>query len=180
VSVNPNELSMDHLAPAEEMKQEVIAQSAPSEAQPAPDLSDPRDKDEWTFQFDWTDARGVRWPGTFTNKILSMGETDGVAALFARFVAGQPWNAIIPDVRITAHAIAHMTFSLANEGRPPWATNLRAVKDPQLILALWGKVGSHEARYFRLEEASEGGASPAPTRVGTSGVVDPEVPTPSE
>lgn len=179
MSVNPNELSMTHLseetqADTEDLKKAILLQTQPEQAAPQPPVRpDPRDEDEWTFQFSWTDPRGKTYTGTFTNKILTMGEQQSMAALITRFTAGAPWDALLPDVQITTRAIAHMTFSLTK--RPPWASDLRKVKDPALILALWGRVASHETRYFRLDEIEEAGEGEVREGVGASGVVDEEV-----
>lgn len=163
----------------ESLKEAVLREVQPAAPSPPPQVrADPRDQDEWTFQFSWTDPRGKVWSGTFTNSILTMGEQQAVAALIARCTANAPWDAIIPDVQFTLRAVAHMSFSLKSDA--PWAKDLRKLKDPALVLALWGKVASHETRYFRLPTAEEDGESAVRKGVGTSGVVDQKVPTPGE
>lgn len=154
-------LEMDHLKvpSTEELKQQVTVQVQPDEAAPKEAEPDARDKEEWTFTFDWTDARDKKWFGTFTNKILSIGEQQAVAAAKARFTGGMPWESIDPEMQVINQAVAHMMFSLAPSDNASWGKDLRALKDPSLIIALWTKVSSHETRFFRLgppEEESQG------------------------
>lgn len=115
---------------------------------------DPRDQEEWTFEFEWTDARKRTWKGSFTNHILTMGEQQQVASFKSRCLGGVPWESIEPQIRLLNTAVAHMEFSLASD-RPSWAKDLRAIRDPSLVYALWDKVTSHEARFFRLLSSEE-------------------------
>lgn len=149
-------LKMDHLVPnTDELMQSVQDTVQPEEAQPpaAPD-TDPRDNEVWTFEFKWTDRRGTPFSGTFTNKILSIGEKQAVSVMKARLAGGMSYDAIDPDMRVVNEAVAHMAFSLETENRPTWAEDLRKVKDIALIIALYDKVSSHETRFFRYDQAT--------------------------
>lgn len=152
-------LEMDHLKvpSTAELKQEITEQVQPEKAAPTKEDADPRDDEEWTFSFDWTDARGKSWTGTFTNKILSIGEQQAVAAARARFTGGMPWESIDPEMQVINQAVAHMMYSLTPEKNADWGKDLRALKDPSLIIALWSKVSSHETRFFRLGPSEEEG-----------------------
>jgi len=130
-------------APIEELK------AAEEEAKPG---QDPRDSEEWSFDLDFKDSRGKRWAGYFTNKILSLGEQQLVANTKARFCGGMPLESIDAGMLALNEAIAHMTFSLQDS--PGWAQDLRQLHDASVIFALWEKVRSHEARYFRLDEGT--------------------------
>lgn len=117
---------------------------------------DPRDKETWSFQFDWTDARGRRYAGKFTNRILSIGLLQRVAAAQAAMQNGQSVEAFSPGMLVVNSAISHMMFSLVE--RPAWAKDLTAIMSVELIMKLWERVRSHEDYYFRAETASDSGA----------------------
>jgi hypothetical protein len=111
--------------------------------------SDPRDQESWTFQFDWTDSRGKRFAGRFTNRILTLGLLQRVAAAQAAMQQGQPVESFSPAMLVINNAISHMIFSLTE--RPAWAKDLTALTSVELVMKLWEKVRSHEDRYFRAE-----------------------------
>lgn len=125
----------------------------------AAEKDDPRDKEVWSFHLDWTDARGKRWDANFTNHILSMGQQQQVSAFKSRCMGGVPWDSVEPQMRLINSAVAHMEFSLeaGDDKRPDWARDLRSIKDPALVLALWDQVTSHEGRFFRLDPPEEEG-----------------------
>lgn len=152
-------LAMTHLQvpSSEEIKEQVERDVQPEQAVVSPAVANPRDKKTWTFSFDWTDARGKQWLGEFTNSIMTIGQSQAASVMRARFGGGMPLDSLADDMQIINRAIAHMSFSLSGENRPEWSKDLRAVEDPTLIIALWGRVSSHETRYFRLGEVEEGG-----------------------
>jgi len=147
---NLADLQMDHLS-TDDMVKEVRA-TVSLEAVQSP-AADARDKEEWPFHFDWTDARGKRWQGDFVNKILDFGDIQQVAVLRSRFSGGQPLTAFADSINILNQAVAHMTFSLKT--RPDWAKDLRKLNDMSLVMALWEKVNDHESFYFRLGATEE-------------------------
>ena len=63
-----------------------------------------------------------------------------------------PLESIDSGMLALNEAMAHMTFSL--QDTPSWAEDLRQLNDASIVFALWEKVRSHEARYFRLDESS--------------------------
>lgn len=113
---------------------------------------DPKDEEQWAFELDFTDRRGKKWQGYFTNKILNLGEQQLVTNTKARFCGGMPLESIDSGMLALNEAIAHMTFSLIDT--PTWAEDLRQLTDAAVVLALWEKVRSHETRYFRLDETA--------------------------
>lgn len=125
---------------------------------------DPRDKEIWLFPFSWTDKRGKRWEGNFANKILETHEEQKVAILRARMAGGVPYEALDPTMAQVNLAIAHMTYSLQRTPKWPEAMasgkwDLRKLNNMALIMALWEKVSSHDARYFRYDEIAAEGES---------------------
>lgn len=156
-------LAMEHVRPeppsTEELREQVDQRVQPKAQKPEPTQEDPRDQEAWTFSFEFTDKRGKLWAGSFTNKILDLGEQQAAAALQSRFTDGVPLESLYPDLRLLNRAVAHMVYSLTDA--PTWAKDLRKLKDPAVVYALWKEVSSHEARYFRLEEAEEAGEGTA-------------------
>jgi hypothetical protein len=110
----------------------------------------PMDEEIFTFQFDWTDRRGKRWTGEFTNQILTIGDHARVGAFRARLQGGLPFSAIPPDIADINLALAWLTFSLKK--KPVWSEPLDKLKDPDLLGQIFEKVSAHEARYFRRDE----------------------------
>lgn len=109
---------------------------------------DPRDNEQWTFMFNYTDARGTQWKGKFTNKIMNMANLQQAAVAQSVLMGGQPLTSFASGMLELFNAIAHMTFSLID--RPEWAKDLTSIVDTNVILALWKEVASHETHYFRL------------------------------
>lgn len=157
-----DKLRMKHLEPVAsddliaEAREHMGEAEPHAENEPAPAV-DPRDQEEWTFQFEWTDSRGKTWKGQFTNKILDISEMQLCANLKARQLGGMPLSSFDEGTLVVTGAIAHMTVSLIKV--PDWAKDLRKLKDTALILQLWAKVDGHEMRYFRLGEDQSSGQS---------------------
>lgn len=129
---------------------------------PAPPEADPMDEPEWTFEFSFTAPRGKVFAGTFTNRILSVGETQDVGSLRGRMANGVPWAQLDPTTAALNQAISHMRLSFWDTERknfrgPAWARDLRKLFDHEVIWLLWEKVRAHEARFFRLGEDQAGG-----------------------
>lgn len=134
----------------EALKEAVVSAAPPLDGE-KPEKPDGRTEKTWTFAFKWTDDRKKTWEGTFTNKILSIGERQQVAILEAKLSGGLPYDAIDPATRNVNHAIAHLVFSLRDV--PPWAKDLRKLEDALLVVAIYQEVASHEATFFGFGEA---------------------------
>ena len=148
-------LNMKHLdVPDEDLREQALkAVETPTE-EASSNEPDPRDNEEWTFQFSWTDNRGKTWAGAFTSKILTLGDTQAVANLQSRFAGGAPWESLTPDARAMNLMIAQLTFALTK--RPTWAESLRELHDPMIVYQLFERVVSHETRYFRRPTLASG------------------------
>lgn len=131
----------------------------PTQEAEAETEDDPRDAINYTFQFSFKDRRKKIWDGTFTNRVLNVGEQQAVASIAARMSGGIPFEAVDPLVQTLNQAIAHMSVSLtSDEGEwrcPDWARDLRQLHDQNIIVALWEEVVTHERHYFRLDETPE-------------------------
>lgn len=123
-----------------------------------PAKPDPRDSEVWTFNFNYKARNGKVFQGQFTNTILGLGERQKAAILVSRMLGNAPVEAIDPAIYNITTAVAHMELSLGKAAnRPEWARDLRAIKDMQVIAALWKEVDGHETHHFRPGEASEEG-----------------------
>lgn len=149
-------LSMDHLKAAPEPDiaelKKGLATPDPREAAetaaPAPEaLPDPRDAEEWTFALNYVDRRGRAWTGTFTNKILSMGNQLQVAVIRARLLQNTALAQLDDSSANLAHMIAHLTLSLTQA--PKWAADLRELRDVKVLYAIYEQVSEHERIFFR-------------------------------
>jgi hypothetical protein len=150
---------MSHLSTSE-LKEQVEEKLQPVGATDAPAAQeDPRDKEEYTFSFDWTNRRGRVYRGRFVNKILSIGDRQAASILAAQFSGGLPLSAVAEDIIDLNAAIAHMSYSLIQ--KPDWAKDLRTQTDVQLVLELWKEVARHEARFHRLGEDQASGEQAA-------------------
>jgi hypothetical protein len=114
---------------------------------------DPRDSEEYTFYFEYVNKRGEVFEGRFTNRILTLEQTQQVHVLKARMLQSVSMTAVSDEILATSQVLAHMSISL--DHKVEWAKDLRALRDPGVIWKLWAKVEDHESRYFRMDENSE-------------------------
>lgn len=108
--------------------------------------ADPKAARSYTFAFRFASGPHV-YEGTFTNRVLTVGERMKVGALFARITGGVAIESLPTDVTSLARAIAWMTYSLEGE-RPTWARNLAELADDGVIYALFAEVWSHQATFL--------------------------------
>ena len=150
-------LAMTHLTPAdpEELKQEIQDQAAEIEKQPGDPKENARLKKEYPFSFSWTDRLGKTWTGNFVNKILSIGDRQGVGVLRAKLSGGIPADSLDPLTTEINLIIAHLTYSLIE--RPDWAKNLTELDSVPLIQAIYGEVMAHEATFQGYEDITQKG-----------------------
>ena len=125
---------------AELAKQIDRAETSPEET--AAELDEPRMKKRWSFEFDYTDKRGRRWRGEFTNKILSIDDINRVGTIRAGACNYAPITSLDLATINNAETLAHLTVSLVK--RPTWAADLGALHDPEVLAKLYQEVSSHE------------------------------------
>jgi len=136
----------DHLTDgglAEEVKK--AAEAPPPEKTPE---TDPRLQKVYTFEFRWTDGRGKKWTGTFTNHILNIREQEMVGQMAARLRGGLSYDAMDAYTNELNLMLAHLTFSLEMRDRPDWAKDLGEIDNVELLQALYAEVDLHQ-RTFR-------------------------------
>jgi hypothetical protein len=141
-------LDPKHLMTAseEELKAQVAETAKAVDETPDPDAPDPRGEKKYTFQINYTDARGKVWKGQFTNHILSISERQQVGVMRSILGGGRPLeslDALTVEINLM---VAHMMQSL--DKRPDWAKNLRTLEDPGLLQAIYTEVDSHESFFL--------------------------------
>lgn len=148
---------MDHLrdapeAPdvAEQLRREA---EGGAEGEKQEEVDDPRKQEVYSFQFDFADARGKRWRGTFTNRILTIKDQRLVGVYIARLAQGASWAVLDPLTREILTMLAHLEFSL-DKKRPAWAKNLEAMHDIAVLQALYREVALHEATFLGTGEGA--------------------------
>lgn len=97
----------------------------------------------FTIEYEHDDGRKIS--GAFKNQILKTSDHISVGVLRARMTGGVPVEALDRVTAQLAEAIAHCTVSLIE--RPPWAKNLAAIEDPELVIRIYQEVDGHEARF---------------------------------
>lgn len=164
MGVSPSEiqrrLKATHLESSEEDLKEAIELATSGGKPETPVGDDPKDKEEYVFTLDWTDSRGKHWGGQFTNKILDINEQGQRDVLQASIQGGLPFEAFSRFAQDRNLAVAHMTYSLIK--RPKWAKDLRKLKDPELILAIYEEVVAHEVTFWRQAKDQEEGGEAKP------------------
>lgn len=143
------DMAMPHLGQSTTQIKEEVEQAATLPEKGAPNLDDPKLKEEWTFQFKWLDPVGHVSAGTFTNKILSIAERQLSGAMRARLSGGVPFDSLDPLTDELNLILSHLAFSLTV--KPKWAEDLRTVKYPALLQALYEEVASHEAVFLGFQ-----------------------------
>jgi len=117
--------------------------------------ADPRDVKEFSFELDYTDARGHAWTGKFKNRILTIGEKRKAKILKAQLSGMAPVSALDTDVWDMNGLLAHLQFSLIE--KPEWAKDLEKLDDEGVVYKIWEEVDSHEARFHRRSETVSAG-----------------------
>jgi len=128
------------------LREQVDAAHDEAEAPKADPKADPKTARAYTFPFRFQSGPHV-YEGTFTNRVLTVGERMKVGTLFARITGGVAIEALPTDVTSLARAIAWMTYSLEGE-RPAWARNLAELADDGVIYALFAEVWSHQTTFL--------------------------------
>ena len=123
---------------------------------------DPRSKREWTFLFDYTDARGTSNKGNFTHRILEGRKfRRQVEQLEAQLAGGIAFEVLSPDARTMNRISARLSYGFTE--RPKWAADMDSLDD-ELLIALYDRAQEHEDYYFRRGTAQAGSAASAPER----------------
>jgi hypothetical protein len=139
----------------EDKKRKILGEKSPEKE--LEDLSDPRLAKEWEFPFTFTNKRGEKFEGLFTNSIPNIDERTVIANLRASMTGGNPWESLSNVDANMIFKLAHVTVSLKK--RAKWAKDLGKLDDTEIIDALYAKAMEHEAIFRGLrtpEEDSQG------------------------
>lgn len=143
-------LAPDHLLDVpddvDELKAEVEKVVEPEKKRIEDRMSDPRNAEQYTFTLKHRDARNKLWEGTFTTKILSIGERQLVGVMRSRYQGGQALESLDASTADINMKLAHLSYSLVHA--PKWAEKLREIKDPGVLDAIYQEVASHEAFFL--------------------------------
>lgn len=140
------------IRPASELAAEIQGKHADDQIEER----DPKERREYTFNFEHTDERGKVWKGAFTNQCLSPNQKLQVGVLKASILGRLPYESVDAYTRELAERIAHMTISLIR--RPEWARELGDLMDENIIHRLYDQeVLSHEATFHRRPEDTNKG-----------------------
>ena len=111
--------------------------------------------EEYAFIVRYRTRDGQVLEGEFVTHVLTVQEMIEVGRAKAVLSGGRPWEALDSDTRTLIEAAA--TCSVALKKQPQWFDTM-AMKDPQLLLTVYGEVLAHEQRFFRtgVREGKEG------------------------
>lgn len=141
---------MPHIAQANEDAKKAIRNRIENQkevVEQEKDEANPKLKEEYTFQFDWTDGRGKRWAGEFTNKVLTMRDRQTIGAWQAQWQLGLSHQSFDPEISGMNYLLAHMAVSLKPGKGADWAKDLQSLTNTDLVQALYEEVASHEATF---------------------------------
>lgn len=154
-----------HLAnvTTESLKEAVQKETEPeAEEEAAVDpTKDPRARNPYTFQFDWTDTRGKRWQGSFTTHYPTPRDLLQAGTMQARLTGSTPKDSLDALTDEIAFIVSRLSFCLDN--RPDWFGDpLSMVDGVPLLQAVYGEVLSFE-QFFRKHGTTTG---PSPKKSG--------------
>lgn len=132
--------------------------------QPEPSDVDPKERREYTFQFECKDDQGKIWRGPFTNQILTLNQKNLVGVIRANITGRVPFESLDAFTREMSERVAFMTVSLIK--RPDWAQDLGEIFDETIINKLYAEVMSHEATFHRRGSDQEEGKESAKDKAG--------------
>ena len=142
-------LGMAHLQDAkQQVQQTTVPQKDPKELARLNEL--------YSFTFDWTDARGRRYHGQFTNKVLTIGEKKLVGAMRARAAGNAPVEALLSHTVDLIYVTTWMEISL--QDRPAWFKNIEQLHDENLVYRVWQEVTAHEDTFHGRDQSAAAGA----------------------
>jgi hypothetical protein len=110
----------------------------------------------YRFDLDYTDLRGRKWAGNFLTHILDVEERSQMSCARARMLGNTPIESHPEDHVELVTAVCHMQFSL--DEKPDWL-NFGKLKNPDVIMAIWEEVSSHEDTFSGRRPAPENSAS---------------------
>jgi hypothetical protein len=118
---------------------------------------DPRGRNPYTFDLDWTDPRGQRWQGRFVTHMPTPMDLMRAGVMQARLLGSTPRESVDAFTEEIAYIISRLSFVL--DERPDWFVDpLSMVDAVPLLQQIYGEVASFEA-FFRRHGQIEGASS---------------------
>ena len=148
----------DHLTPEAVKEALEEEQKTPDQKTEEKLLDNPKSKEVYEFDLDYTDARGKKWEGRFITKILDQTTRGLASVLQARLAGSSPYDSLNPLAREMTIVRSHIAYSLTK--RPKWAEGekLDNILDPGVLQAIFTEVASHESFFLGWgDDASESG-----------------------
>jgi len=142
----------------ETIKEAADKAMAPADTAPVPDpVDDPRSRNPYTFQLDWTDTRGHRWQGSFTVHYPTPMDIMRAGVMQARMNGSTPRDALDPLSDEISFITSRLTYCL--DKRPGWFKDPTTIIDGvPLLQAVYERVLDFE-QFFREHGQT---ASPGP------------------
>lgn len=126
-------------------QQEAERGLAPPEMDGKSAADDPKAQEEYSFHFDWKDARGRRWKGDFRNRIITLYQRRLIGLMRARALGGVPVASVDMATLTLIHMAAWLQESLIK--RPDWFSDPDKLNDDALVAAVFQEVAAHEATF---------------------------------
>ncbi len=89
--------------------------------------------------------RGLVWEGSFKAHVLTVNNQIQLAIVKSRLLNGVSPLSVDLDTGMLVDMIAHLTVAL--DDAPPWAKELTAIYDPQVLAAIYKEVIEYEGRF---------------------------------
>lgn len=150
--------AMPHLTQSVEDAKKAI-QKKVAAVEKESDEDDPKTKEEYVFDFSYTDGRGKVWSGKFKNKIITLMDRQGIGNLQTQWQGGYPYSSCDPEIAGLNYILAHMAVSLQPVRGGEWAKSdaIRKLTDLGLVQKLYEEVSAHEAKFHRPGENQKAG-----------------------
>lgn len=147
-------LKMSHL-----QDQRAQAEADYAEAQNPPEQAKLQDaamrEVEATFDVTYTNLYGKVFRGSFTNKVLTVGEKIKVDVVRARRLMNAPKEAMSDNISGLLLMVSWMEESLKKT--PPWFKDIWNIHDEGIVEAVFVKCAAHERCFHgRAEDPEEG------------------------
>lgn len=144
---NVPDLSPTHLMDSSEDLQESV-EAVVASAGKAPDDKSAMKQQRYTFPFEYKDANGKVYSGTFTNVVPTRRVLATIGAYQAKLGGGAAFDTLDPQTRVDNMITAHLTYTLEKEGRPAWAQDFLELTNTAPLYKLWEVVAEHEATFL--------------------------------
>ena len=103
-----------------------------------------------SFDVNVTTGDGKIYVGTFTSRILTIGDQIAVGKLRVAMSNGLSWSQVDPLTNSLLEKVSHLSISLTE--RPDWSKDLMGIYDIRVLDAIYKEVSAHEGRFLGLSQ----------------------------